>query len=293
MTPPRRVLPGISYLVTRRCSERRFFLKPTRTTTEIFLYVLAVAARRYGVLVHVACVLSNHCHLVVTDTKGQLPRFMQYLDSLVARAVNASIGRFEGFWAKDGSYSAVEPIDPSDVVGKIAYVLANPVAAGLVRRGAQWPGLWTAPEQIGTTTLTAHKPKVFFDPKSYLPATAELELTVPPHFPSAAEFRAVVSTELQALEAKEQGRRFLGVARVLAQSPFARPAPGEPRFALNPRIAARDKWRRIEAIQRLKTFVEEYRQAWAARLSGATTVLFPAGTWLLRVLHGVQCAGAA
>jgi REP element-mobilizing transposase RayT len=268
-------------------------LKPTRTTTEVFLYVLAIAARRHDVLVHAACVLSNHCHLVVTDTKGELPKFMQYLDSLVARAVNASIGRFEGFWAKDGSYSAVEPLDPSDVVAKIAYVLGNPVAAGLVRRGSQWPGLWTAPEQIGTAKLAARKPKVFFDPKSYLPAMAELELTVPPHFPSATEFRTAITTELQAIEAKHQGRRFLGVARVLAQSPFARPAPGEPRFELNPRIAARDKWRRIEGIHRLKAFVEEYRRAWAARRSGAANILFPAGTYLLRVLHGVQCAGAA
>jgi hypothetical protein len=45
MTPARRVLPGTSYLVTRRCSERRFFLKPCRLTNEIFLYVLAVASR--------------------------------------------------------------------------------------------------------------------------------------------------------------------------------------------------------------------------------------------------------
>jgi REP element-mobilizing transposase RayT len=293
MTLPRRVLPGTSYLVTRRCSERRFFLNPSRITTEIFLYVLAVAAQRHDILVHAACVLSNHCHLVVTDTKGQLPKFMQYLDSLVARAVNASIGRFEGFWAKDGSYSAVEPLDPSDVVRKVAYVLGNPVAAGLVRRGAQWPGLWTAPEQIGTATLTARKPSVFFDPNSHLPATAELALTVPPRFPSAAEFRSVVTTELQAIEARHQGRKFLGVARVLAQSPFARPAPGEPRFEISPRIAARDKWRRIEGLLRLKEFVEEYRSAWADRRSGAGNVVFPAGTWLLRVLHGVQCAGAA
>jgi REP element-mobilizing transposase RayT len=299
MTPPRRVVPGTSYLVTRRCSERRYFLKPTPTTTEIFLYVLAVAAQRYDVLVHAACVLSNHCHLVLTDTKGQLPKFMQYLDSLVARAVNASIGRFEGFWAKDGSYSAVEPIDPADVVAKAAYVLANPVAAALVRRGSEWPGLWTAPEQIGGAKLVARKPQVFFDPKSYLPATIELELSAPPHFRSAAEFRSALSAELERLESKHQldiarqERRFLGVARVLAQSPFARPAPGEPRFQLNPRIAARDKWRRIEAIFRLKSFVEEYRKAWAARRTGAANVLFPAGTYLLRVLHGVQCAGTA
>ena len=94
---------------------------------------------------------------------------MQYLDSLVARAVNASLGRFEGFWATDGSYSAVEPLDPDDVLAKTAYVLANPVAAGLVRRGAEWPGLWTAPEQIGATKLTATQAEDFFDPKGYLP----------------------------------------------------------------------------------------------------------------------------
>jgi REP element-mobilizing transposase RayT len=299
MTPPRRVLPGTTYLVTRRCSERRFFLKPTQTTSEIFLYVLALAASRYDVLVHAVCALSNHCHLVVTDKKAQLPKFMQYLDSLVARAVNASIGHFEGFWASDGSYSAVEPLDPADVLGKVAYVLANPVAAGLVRRGAEWPGVWTAPDQIGAAKLAARRPSVFFDPKGYLPESVDLELSLPPGFPSVAEFRAVLSGELRALEAKYQadaareGRRFLGVARVLAQSPFARPRTGGPRFALNPRIAARDKWRRIEGILRLKAFVREYRQSWAARRAGMANVLFPAGTYLLRVLHGVQCMAAA
>src|SRR5512133_64478 len=289
MTPPRRVLPGTTYLVTRRCSERRFFLKPSRLTNDIFLYVLAIAAQRYGVLVHAFCVLSNHCHLIVTDEEGRLPAFMQYLDSLVARAVNASIGHFESFWATDGSYSAVEPLGPADILAKTAYVLANPVAAGLVQRGTEWPGLWTSPDQIGTATLSARKPERFFAPKSYLPAVAELELTVPRGFPSAAEFRSLVSAALSELEEKHhqetasKKRRFLGVARVLAQNPFARPPPGEPRFELKPRIAARDKWRRIEGLFRLKSFEQAYRQAWVERRSGAPNVLFPAGTYLLRI----------
>ncbi len=293
------MLPGTCYLVTRRCSERRFFLRPSRTTNGILLYVLAVAAQRYHVLVHAFCVLSNHVHLVITDVDGRLPAFMQYLDSLVARAVNASLGRFEGFWASDGSYSAVEPLDPTDVLAKIAYVLANPVAAGLVKRGAEWPGLWTAPEQIGTTRLTARRPKGFFDPKGYLPETVELELTVPPGFASADEFRAQLAAALSALEEKyqqegaSQGRRVLGLARVLAQNPFARPAPGEPRFRMKPRIAARDKWKRIEGLFRLETFEQQYRGARVAWLSGVRDVVFPAGTWLLRIMHGVQCAGAA
>jgi putative transposase len=291
-------MPGTSYMVTRRCSERRFFLKPTRGTREIFLYVLAVAARRYNVLVHVVCVLSNHCHLIVTDVEGNLPAFMQYLDSIVARAVNASLGRFEGFWATDGSYSAVEPVAPEDLIAKAAYVLANPVAAGLVRSGAEWPGLRTAPEQLGTT-LVATRPKLFFDPKGFMPEKVELELTVPPGFASADEFRSRLSAEVAALEEKHRrevaasGRRFLGVARVLAQDARANPPPGEPRFGLKPRIAARDKWRRLEALSRLRSFVREHREAWLAWRAGARDVVFPAGTYLLRLMHGVQCAGAA
>lgn len=291
-------MPGTSYLVTRRCSERRLFLKPTRTTSEIFLYVLGVAAERYNVLVHAFCVLSNHCHLLVTDVDGRLPEFMQYLDSVVARAVNASLGRFEGFWATDGSYSAVEPIAPEDLLAKAAYVLANPVAAGLVRRGAEWPGLWTAPEKVGAATLVAQRPKVFFDPKGYMPPKVELALTTPPGFASADEFRSLLSAELATLEEKHQrdlaarGRSFLGVTRVLAQDPRASPPAGEPRFELKPRIAARDKWKRIEALSRLKSWVQEYREAWRAWSAGIRGVIFPAGTYLLRVLHGARCAGA-
>jgi REP element-mobilizing transposase RayT len=284
-------------MVTRRCLERRFFLRPSRTTNEIFLYVLAAAAKRTGVLVHAFCVLSNHVHLVVTDPKARLPAFMQYLDSLVARAMNESLGRFEDFWSGNG-YSAVEPLAPGDVVARVAYVLANPVAAGLVRTGAEWPGLWSAPERIGAEKIVARRPDAFFDPKGGMPAEVELELTVPPGF-TVDEFRSELCDALRDLEATrrrelaEQGRKILGPARVLAQSPFAKPTSCERRFGLNPRIAARDKWRRIEGLQRLKTFVQEYRRAWAARRAGVANVVFPAGTYLLRVLHGVQCAGAA
>lgn len=299
MTAPRRVVPGTTYLVTRRCSERRFFLRPSRLVNEIVLFVVALAARRYGILVHAFCVLSNHMHLVITDPSGRLPAFMQYLDSLVARAVNATLGRFEGFWSSDRSYSAVEPLCPSDVVAKTAYVLANPVAAGLVRTGAEWPGLWTAPAQLGAARLTARKPKFFFRPKGYLPDSVGLELTAPPGFSSPAEFRARVAAAAEELEERHrreiaaQGRRFPGAARVLAGDPHAAPPRGEPRFQLNPRIAARDKWKRIEGLFRLESFEKEYRSVRLAWSAGARDLVFPAGTYLMRVLHGVQCAGAA
>lgn len=300
MTAPRQILPGRTHLVTRRCSERRCFLRPSDVTNEIFLYVLAVAAKRCGMKVHAACVLSNHYHVLVTDPEARLPEFEQYLDSLVARATNAYLGRFEGFWSSGRSYSAVNLTAPEDVVAKAAYVLANPVAAGLVQHGAEWPGVWTPPDQLGSGRLVVRRPKVFFREHGDMPAEIELELTVPPGFGSAAEFRARVVRALAALEKKTRrdraaaGLPFLGQAKILAQKPFARlPPSGERRFGLDPRIAAMDVEKRIAALVDLSEFQREYRSARSRFLEGDSRAVFPAGTYELRVVFGVRCAATA
>lgn len=298
MTAPRQVLPGITYLVTRRCSQRQFLLRPSATTNTVFLYVLALAARRFGVRVHAYCVLSNHFHLVVTDPDARLPAFSQYLDSLIARALNASLGRWESFWAPS-SYSAVALATPADVVEKTVYVLANPVAAGLVKSGREWPGLWSDPERFGASAIELTRPTAFFRTNGYLPDRVELELTAPPGYASADEFRDQVGEALARAEEHARreiagaGRVFLGAARVLAQRVTARPAPGEPRRRLNPRVAARDKWKRIESLSMLVEFLVGYRRAWRARRAGTRGVIFPAGTYLMRIAHGVQCAAPA
>jgi REP element-mobilizing transposase RayT len=260
--------------------------------------VLAVASRRFNVRVHAFCVLSNHFHLIVTDLDARLPAFEQYLDSLVARAVNASLGRWESFWAPS-SYSAVALTTPDDIVAKTAYVLANPVAAGLVRRGADWPGLWSDPEEADRTPLTVLRPTVFFRANGSMPESAELELATPPGFASSEDFRDQLSSALVHVEERarreldSEGRGFLGAARVLSQNAWCRSTSSEPRRNLKPRIAARNKWKRIEALARLSEFVRAYRKARAAMRAGARDAIFPAGTYLLRVVFGVPCAECA
>jgi putative transposase len=77
---------------------------------------------------------------------------------------------------------------------------------------------------------------------------------------------------------------------VLAQKPTERPRRPEGRSTLSPRVAARDKWKRIEVLGRLATFLQAYRDALAAYFAGDEGVLFPAGTYAMRVVHGVPCA---
>ena len=298
MTAPRQVLPGVTYFITRRCFDRRFLLRPSPLVNAVFEYVLASKAKEYGILLHAYCVLSNHCHCVLTDPRGRLPEFQRDLGSTVARALNAAHGRWEYFWAP-GSYSAVALQTAEDVLDKMAYTLANPVAAGLVRHGSEWPGLWSAPKRIGAGPREVKRPDHYFREEGRSPRTASLELVCPEGFGSVEELRRRLTEALTeredraARELAEAGRSFMGARRVLAQNPFARPAPDEPRRGLRPRIASRDKWRRIEAIGRLRTFLAEYREAWRAFKAGARAVVFPEGTYWMRVACGVACASGA
>lgn len=291
MTAPRQVLTGTTYLFTRRCTQRQFLLTPSPTTNAVFRYVLAVAAARFGITVHAFCVLSNHVHLIVTDTRAQLPAFAQMLHGFVARAVNASLGHSESFWAP-GSYSAVALVTPDDIVDKTAYVLANPVAAGLVRHGRDWPGLWSDPALIGAGAISIERPATFFRTLGRLPATTALELSAPSGFASSEEFRDRV---MEALASREEtigsaGRTFLGVKRVLRQRWWNRATTTEARRTLRPLVAARDKLKRIEALCRIADFLSAYRVARAAWIGGERGVVFPAGTYWLRVVDGVCCA---
>jgi putative transposase len=295
MTAPRQVLPGTTYLITHRCVQRQFLLRPSRLTNEVFLYVMAVAAQRYGILVHAYCVLSNHCHLLLTDPEARLPAFQQFLGSLVGRAINAWLGRREDFFAR-ASFSAVSLVSARDVVDKAAYTLANPVAARLVRSARQWPGLWSAPETIGAGAVQVRRPKHFFDPNGGMPESVAFELTTPPGCGGAEEFRGQLVTALEEREAEavRGATGFLGVLKVLAQRPTAFPKSVERKRKgkLNPRVAARDKWKRIEALGRLVDFISSYREALRAWRADRSTALFPAGTYLMRVAHGVACQGA-
>jgi REP element-mobilizing transposase RayT len=293
MTAPRQVLPGTTYLVTRRCTQRQFLLRPSKAANQTFLYLLALAAERYGVEVHAYCVMSNHYHLVVTDLGARLPACLQFLDGLCGRAFNALLGHREGFWGPD-SFSAVELAGPEAIVAKAAYTLANPVAAGLVRSAHRWPGLWSSPDDVGADARVTLRPDYFFNPNGSMPKSVNLCLTTPPGFATAEAFREGLRAALSALEAEAAKKvaSFLGASRVLAQKSSTRPSHREPLRKLNPRVAARDEEQRIAALKRLTAFLFDYRAALRSWRDGNRAALFPAGTYLMRLASGVACAGA-
>lgn len=295
MTAPRQVLSGNTYLLTRRCVRREFLLRPSPVANAIFTYALALAARKTGVLLHAFCVLSNHVHLVLTDPDARLPEFMRQLNANVARAMNAALGRSGSFW-DERHYSAVVLATPEAIVNSAAYALANPVTAGLVRLATEWPGVWSDPSRLGGAPSLVERPSVFFRAKGK-PDRVELSLVPPPDF-TAEQFRADVIAALAERErdavvaAHAAGRSFLGVRRVLEQETTARAARKEARGQLSPTVAALDRETRLEVLARIADFVARYREARSRFIAGFRDVVFPAGTYRLRVSYGVLCEAA-
>jgi putative transposase len=299
MSLPRQIIEGAVYLLTRRCTQRQFLLKPSPLNNAIFLYCLALAAEKTGVLIHAVCVMSNHWHAVLSDPMGRIPEFMEHLHKYVAKCVNASLGRWENLWASEQP-SLVRLVDDEDVLKRLVYTLTNPVEAFLVEHGAQWPGLHTSPEQLLQGPLAAARPAVFFRENGPTPAVATLKISRPAIFTDlddaafVEKLRAAIAQREQELhdEARRRGIRFLGVQRVRAQRHSDTPQSIAPRRNLKPRVAAANKWRRIEALRRLKEFVQAYRAAWEQWKRGVRDVLFPVGTYALALRAGAVRASS-
>jgi REP element-mobilizing transposase RayT len=284
---PRQVLPRQFYLITRRCTQRQFLLRPDPATNNAFLYCLIHAALRCEVEVVLPCAMSNHYHVVVYDRAGRYPEFIEHFHKLMARSQNALRGRWENFWSSEQT-CVVKLVGREAVLDKLVYTATNPVLDHLVERVHHWPGVNGLSALLNGRRLRATRPLHFFRPDGAMPDALELALTIQAELGPAdamlSELRDRVRRieEERAAERQRTGRRLYGRRAVLAQSWSDQPASHEPRRNLRPRIATRCTWARLEAVLRDRAFVVDYADARGRWRDGAAAV-FPPGTyWLQR-----------
>ena len=300
MSIPREVLPGRTYLITRRCTQRQFLMRPDRETNNAFLYCLAVAAERWRITVLFTAAMSNHHHTGIFDPDGTYPAFIEHFHKLFAKCQNVLRGRWENFWSSEQT-SVVRLVDPNDTLDKMIYALTNPVKDGLVEKAHHWPGVTSLAFLLHGKSVVVSRPRHFFRDDGPMPETVSLSFGRPRGFEDLTErdFAALVldriqvAEELNAAERRRNGTRVLGRRTVLAQRWSDRPDSREPRRQLSPRLAARNKWSRIEALLRNRSFRDAYAAARAKFAAGIHDVIFPAGTyWLCRFTRAV-CAPTA
>lgn len=293
MTRPRRQIADQVVMLTRRCFDRHFFMRPDRRINAIVAYRFARDAGSNAIEMHAAMVMSNHLHLVVTDKKGRRSDFMRDAMSNIARARNQDLGRKDHFW--DGSqYGDTILLDRDAEERKLLYVWLNPVLAGLVQRAEEWPGFKILPRDWGQTILVP-RPDTFFSDR--LPEFIEFTPQPPPGYEDKPldEVIAYFETLLKdaedelAEERRRQRRRLVGVQRVLATRPTSRPRTRESRGGISPRFASMNSEVMRAAIDREREFRSVYgsqRERW---LKGKKGVVFPCGTVGLRRRAPICC----
>lgn len=303
MSRPRAVLPNRTYLVTRRVARRHFLLRPDPdgTVQQLYWYFTAVIALQLGIQVHCVQVLSNHMHEVLTDTRGNLPKFFELRNRLLANAVKCHRGWPEEVFSRT-AMSYVELLTTESIVDKIAYVITNCVTAFLVRSPRAWPGAKVLVNDIGLRVVRVRRPDIYLDADNpQWPESVELPLTLPHQLSrdygdrdaACRAIQRVVDDKVQAAHAaaRRDGHSFKNAEHVMRAKVTSRSASWEPfgsrfpLFSAAGNISAAARWLRCRHM-----FLEAYRASLERLKRGVRKVLFPPGTWKLKQSYGVSTA---
>ena len=145
--------------------------------------------------------------------------------------------------------------------------------------------------------IKVKRPGIFFDPKGNMPGEITFSLKKPDCFKDTSnkDFKRILNERIRQREREIQkefllkGKTFLGKEKILAQSPFATPKTAEKKKEINPRLICKDKWNRIMILSFLKVFFEKYKEAIKKFKEGDKNVVFPYGTYKMRVFFGFKC----
>jgi REP element-mobilizing transposase RayT len=284
-------------MITRRTLRRHHLFRPDSAIRRLYLYALALGARQFGILVHAVTLMSTHEHLIVTDPRGRYPEFLRRLHRLVSLGTKV-LRKWEGPTWDPEQTSVVRLLTEQAVIEKLAYVMANPVKAGLVRHARDWPGITVLPHELGRRVSTLKRPETYFNAKNrQWPDTIELTLTLPTSLEQAYgadALREAVQGELERQErlayqeVRKHGWRVLGAARVRRLSPYRRATSFELLRDRNPTFAVGRGEKKVffEAVAELRAFRHAYRQALEQWRAGLRSVVFPQGTWCMCRVHG-------
>lgn len=132
MARPLRIeYPGAFYHITSRGNEHQDIFK-SDTERERFLSYLESAAERYGAVIHIYCLMSNHYHLLLETPEENLSQIMRHINGAYTTYFNTKRQRAGHLF--QGRYKAII-IDADEYAGELSrYIHLNPVRAGIVNR---------------------------------------------------------------------------------------------------------------------------------------------------------------
>jgi putative transposase len=137
MARPLRIeYPDAFYHVTARGNEKKDIFKSQKDREKFFSY-LESATTRYGAVIHVYCLMSNHYHLLLETPRGNLSQIMQYINSSYTTYYN--VKRKRSGHLLQGRYKAILVDSDAYATELSRYIHLNPVRVGIVQVPADYP----------------------------------------------------------------------------------------------------------------------------------------------------------
>ncbi|HDO21625.1 MAG TPA: transposase, partial [Nitrospirae bacterium] len=136
MARPLRIeYPGAFYHITSRGNERKDIFKSARDR-EKFLSYLESSTQRYGAVIHVYCLMTNHYHLLLETPLGNLSQIMRHINGAYTTYFNTRRQRSGHLF--QGRYKAIV-VDADEYAEELSrYIHLNPVRAGIVERPEEY-----------------------------------------------------------------------------------------------------------------------------------------------------------
>lgn len=285
---------GEIHMVTNRCEEGRFFLKPTREVLDIVNYWFARAMVKYGngLAIYAFCFLCNHFHLLCRDDSGNLAKFMEYFQGNVAKAINRHLGRSPAhFW--QGHYDDQIIEGPRTFWKKYLYIVANAVKSGLVDRVSQWKGFCSYRAALSGKPIVAvgvNRTRMHNASRGNKKREArefeerfEFSLATPPGMEhlSQKERAREISKMVRKAERHYSDRRdrkpALGMKRVMEVSTLHKPQS----LARAPkrRFACDSRQQEKERLEEYRAFIDAYKKTYAGFISASLKGFRFHGEW--------------
>jgi REP element-mobilizing transposase RayT len=131
MARPLRIeFPGAIYHVTSRGNaQASIFLDDIGRSA--FLAVLGLTMRRFNVICHAYCLMTNHFHLLLETPDANLSKAMRQFNSVYTQAFNRRHGRVGH--VLQGRFKSIVVDRDAYLLELCRYIVLNPVRAGMVK----------------------------------------------------------------------------------------------------------------------------------------------------------------
>ena len=135
---PRMYLPEIPAHIVQRGNNRNacFF---EQEDYQVYLEVLSKGCRRYAVHCHAYCLMTNHVHLLLTQTSEHygISQAMQFIGRMYVGYINRKYRRTGTLWEGRHKSSLIQA--DRYLLTCYRYIEMNPVAAGMVAAPTDYP----------------------------------------------------------------------------------------------------------------------------------------------------------